>query len=39
MNATISTVIFDLDDVLCHYDRHRLAGHLAEVSGTTAPNL
>lgn len=33
------TVIFDMDDVLCHYDLGKRLRHLAEISGSTARNV
>jgi FMN phosphatase YigB (HAD superfamily) len=36
MNPPISLVLFDLDDVLCHYDRSARIAHLAAVVGRDA---
>ena len=33
--TTISTVLFDLDNVLCHYDRDAHIAHIAQKAGVT----
>jgi putative hydrolase of the HAD superfamily len=35
----IELVLFDMDNVLCHYDRWMRAHRLAEISGGTADNI
>jgi FMN phosphatase YigB (HAD superfamily) len=39
MTAPISLVLFDLDDVLCRYDRSARIAHLAGVVGRDAPTV
>jgi FMN phosphatase YigB (HAD superfamily) len=36
INPPISLVLFDLDDVLCHYDRSARIAHIAAVVGSDA---
>ncbi|MGY8686013.1 HAD family phosphatase [Bradyrhizobium sp. UFLA05-153] len=39
MAEKIELILFDMDNVLCAYDRHARAARLAEISGNTAENI
>ncbi|MCP3469512.1 HAD family phosphatase [Bradyrhizobium sp. CCGUVB1N3] len=39
MAEKIELILFDMDNVLCTYDRHARAARLAEISGNTAENI